>query len=306
MNKFELMNVVTVSTLSPENKNLLMELILRSDLEGVSFPSVQRLCQARSMKHEKNFKGVESYLPGLVTKQKKGRRNWYYLNESAILALGDQKVVIKHTAPLGTTMTPAKTEVTPPKTGDTPYRTDETPYEEGDTFDGGENGSHVEFHEPYEEVHDPYEEVHDPYEEVHDPYEEGLDPYEEAHDRCQEEDVPDFGGANSSLDNTMNSSENNTSVVANAPTVMNPLVKELEENSHTLTINPPSILSGKTSERSPDSDGKSKCYPSLGGVYLPLAWSRDDVDKYRRYVRRLGKTHDEAVQQTEEDRLDLW
>lgn len=97
MNKFDLINKVLVSTLRPEDKTLLVELIMRADDKGECFPSVERLCQSRSMKHEKNFKGADAYLPGLVSKVKVGRKNRYYLNVDAILALDAFDVVIKHT-----------------------------------------------------------------------------------------------------------------------------------------------------------------------------------------------------------------
>lgn len=100
MNKFELINVVTLSDLRQENKPLLTELIMRSDDDGLSWPSVERLCKARGIKHEKNFKGADVYLPGLVTKiknSKNARKNAYIINVPAILDLAPAEVVIKHT-----------------------------------------------------------------------------------------------------------------------------------------------------------------------------------------------------------------
>lgn len=126
MNKFELINVVTLSDLKQENKPLLTELIMRSDDEGLSWPSVERLCKARGIKHEKNFKGADVYLPGLVTKVKRGRKNNYVLNVPAILALDRHHVVIKHTD------TPAVEGVNTPAVADnTPALADNTPAAEG-------------------------------------------------------------------------------------------------------------------------------------------------------------------------------
>jgi len=65
MNKFVLMNRVLTSILKPEDKVLLVELILRSDDTGECYPSVERLCQVRGIRHEKNFRGAEVYLTGL-------------------------------------------------------------------------------------------------------------------------------------------------------------------------------------------------------------------------------------------------
>lgn len=113
MKKLELMNKVLTSTLNADDKALLSELLLRADDQLECFPSVERLCQVRGMKHEKNFKGVEHYLPGLVTKQKRGRRNFYTLNGKAIAALPQFKVSIKHTPALGGVNTPAVADDTP-------------------------------------------------------------------------------------------------------------------------------------------------------------------------------------------------
>ena len=97
MNKFDLLNVVTVSDLGASDKALLTELILRADENGYSWPSVERLCMARGIKYEKNFKGADYYLPGLVTKAKRGRRMTYTINDEAIMALGKSEVLLKHT-----------------------------------------------------------------------------------------------------------------------------------------------------------------------------------------------------------------
>lgn len=143
MNKFDMMNVVQVSTLAAQDKSLLTELILRSDESGESFPSVQRLCMARGMKHEKNFKGADVYLEGLVTKVKRGRKNYYRLNETAILALESAQVVIKHT--------PSRADNTPATEDNTPALADNTPDDEGanssmnTSRDSSEDSSRVRF-----------------------------------------------------------------------------------------------------------------------------------------------------------------
>ena len=96
-NKLELITIVLLSHLAPEDKTLLIELLMRSDDNWYSWPSVQRLCQARGIKFEKNFKGADHYLPDLVKVVKKGRRNTYTLDADAIAALQPAAVVIKHT-----------------------------------------------------------------------------------------------------------------------------------------------------------------------------------------------------------------
>src|SRR3954451_14118941 len=100
INKFDVMSHVVRTTLNADDKALLVELIIRSDDNWFSWPSVQRLCQVRGIKHEKNFKGVDAYLPGLVTKVKRGRKNTYTLNVPAIMALPLFEVHIKHTPPI--------------------------------------------------------------------------------------------------------------------------------------------------------------------------------------------------------------
>lgn len=143
MNKFELMNKVTISRLAPGDKVLLIELILRWNTEtGQLNPSVERLCKARGIKHEKNFKGVETYLEGLVTKEKRGRKNYYQLNIEAIGCLEPLEVTIKHTPALegvSSKEVPANTD-TPADEGvyypaaegvNTPAGADNTPAVEG-------------------------------------------------------------------------------------------------------------------------------------------------------------------------------
>ena len=120
MNKFDLINATTVSDLSAQDKSLLIELIMRADDAGVCWPSVQRLCMARGIKHEKNFKGADVYLAGLVTKSKRGRKNTYHLNPEAILALGRQEVVIKHTPAATGSNTPAATVAVPAPADNSP------------------------------------------------------------------------------------------------------------------------------------------------------------------------------------------
>lgn len=101
----------------------MIELITRADDEWKCWPSVERLCKVRGIKHEKNFKGADYYLPGLVTKIKKGRKNVYYINTPALEGLSEATVSIKHTAPK--TDTPALEGV------NTPAVADNTPAVEG-------------------------------------------------------------------------------------------------------------------------------------------------------------------------------
>lgn len=98
-NKFDLLHKVLNSNLSVANKPLLISLILLADDDsGVAWPSVERLCRARGIQHEKNFRGVENYLPGLVTVTRRGRGgNHYRLNIAAIESLTPQDVHLKHT-----------------------------------------------------------------------------------------------------------------------------------------------------------------------------------------------------------------
>lgn len=130
MNKFDLMSKVTVGDLTKEQKLLLIELILRADDDGVSWPSVQRLCQVLGITHEKNFKGVEHYLEGYVTKGKRGRKNFYTLNTPAVEGVSVADVTIKHTPPLNDA--PAVEGANTPAVADnTPALADNTPAVEG-------------------------------------------------------------------------------------------------------------------------------------------------------------------------------
>ena len=72
---------------------------MRADENGQSWPSVQRLCMARGIKHEKNFKGADYYLPRLVSKIRRGRKNFYTIDAAAIESLPKQVVILKHTPP---------------------------------------------------------------------------------------------------------------------------------------------------------------------------------------------------------------
>ena len=147
MNKFELLSKVAVSQLAAEDKMLLTELIIRADDKGECFPSVQRLCQVRGIRHEKNFKGVDTYLPGLVTTERRGRKNYYILNTPAIEGLLPLEVDIKHTPAVEGVLaevdtpasegvleldTPALEDNTPAVEGvNTPAVADNTPAQEG-------------------------------------------------------------------------------------------------------------------------------------------------------------------------------
>lgn len=99
LNKFDLFHVVLNSALSAPDKTLLISLILHTGVDtGESWPSVERLCRARGIDNEKNFKGVARYLPDLVTVTRRGRRgNLYTLCVPAIQSLPQAPVVLKHT-----------------------------------------------------------------------------------------------------------------------------------------------------------------------------------------------------------------
>ncbi|MEU8869315.1 hypothetical protein [Streptomyces umbrinus] len=125
-NKFDLINTITISELRPEDKVLLIELVMRWDKEtGQLNPSVERLAKARGIKHAKNFKGADAYLPGLVTKQKVGRKNHYTLNVPGIINLAAGKVNLSHYTPAPntpategvSTNTPAPADNTPSTAG---------------------------------------------------------------------------------------------------------------------------------------------------------------------------------------------
>lgn len=135
MNKFDLINKVLMSDLQAEDKCLLIELITRSDDNGKSWPSVQRLCKARGIRYTKNFKGADHYLPGLVTKTKQGRKNVYVINTPAVAGLSEVEVTIKHTPALegvSAVNTPSRPDNTPAVEGsNTPAVADNTPSTEG-------------------------------------------------------------------------------------------------------------------------------------------------------------------------------
>lgn len=129
--KLGLINTVLRSQLASEDKTLLVELLMRSDGDWYSWPSVQRLCQARGMKFEKNFKGADKYLPGLVVVEKKGRKNTYRLNAEGIAALEPAEVIIKHT-PATTGEAPAQEgENNPSVADDVPAVAEKNPSEGG-------------------------------------------------------------------------------------------------------------------------------------------------------------------------------
>lgn len=124
MNKFDLINKVLVSTLQEDDKLLLLELIVRTNHEQQGtwdcWPSVQRLCQVRGIKYEKNFKGADFYLPGLVTKRKSCRKNVYTVDVDAIMALPAFEVTIKHTPAVEGANTPALADNAPAVAENTP------------------------------------------------------------------------------------------------------------------------------------------------------------------------------------------
>lgn len=115
-NKWDLIDKVLGSTLGEDNKLLLIELVRRCNYEEHRnwdcWPSVQRLAQVRGMKNERHFKGVDVYLPGLVDKRKRGRKNVYTVNPEAIMELEQFETIIKHT-PAPAVNTPALEANTP-------------------------------------------------------------------------------------------------------------------------------------------------------------------------------------------------
>lgn len=136
VNKFDLMHVILGSTLKPENKVLLITMVLlHNEKFGAAWPSVERLCQARSMSHEKNFLGVEHYLPGLVKVTKRGRRgNHYVVDVPAVMALPQHVVTLKHTAPpssIEKQIVPAQAEEVPSVADLVPDATEDDPSSEG-------------------------------------------------------------------------------------------------------------------------------------------------------------------------------
>jgi len=125
-NKFDLLNRITISDLKAEDKVLAIELVLRlNTTTGQLNPSVERLAKARGIKHAKNFKGADAYLPGLVTKQKVGRKNHYTLNVQEIMNLAEGEVNLSHYTPAPntpategvSTNTPAPADNTPSTAG---------------------------------------------------------------------------------------------------------------------------------------------------------------------------------------------
>lgn len=129
-NKFDANNKVLLSVMKPEDKALLIELLMRCDADWFCYPSVQRLCQARGIKHEKNFKGAEAYLPGLVRSEKQGRKKVYYVDIEAIMRLADAEVVIKHT-PRVAAVAPAQPADVPVTAEHAPGTAENVPCEEG-------------------------------------------------------------------------------------------------------------------------------------------------------------------------------
>lgn len=93
MNKFDLLNIVTVSNLKDKPKILLMELLLRSNASWQCYPGTKRLAQACGIKNTRHFPGVEAMLPGLVSHtgwQQHSEHGWtkkYTLDVEAIAAL---------------------------------------------------------------------------------------------------------------------------------------------------------------------------------------------------------------------------
>ncbi|MFF0808836.1 hypothetical protein [Streptomyces albogriseolus] len=119
MNKFDLINVVLTSNLKADDKCLLIELIVRSDENWESYPGVKRLCKVRGIKHQKNFKGVQAYIPEYVSITKRGRKNYYVLDVEAIAALEEPELVVKETPSLAAN-SPSVADNTPAVADDSP------------------------------------------------------------------------------------------------------------------------------------------------------------------------------------------
>ncbi|MGA5053115.1 hypothetical protein ACPCAK_19215 [Streptomyces cellulosae] len=113
MNKFDLINTVLTSNLKADDKCLLIELIVRSDENWESYPGVKRLCKVRGIKHQKNFKGVQVYLPDYVSVTKRGRKNFYVLDVEAIAALEEPELIVKETPSTAGVNSPATADNTP-------------------------------------------------------------------------------------------------------------------------------------------------------------------------------------------------
>ncbi|MFD8067913.1 hypothetical protein [Streptomyces parvulus] len=113
MNKFDLINTVLTSNLKADDKCLLIELIVRSDESWESYPGVKRLCKVRGIKHQKNFKGVQVYLPDYVSVTKRGRKNFYVLDVEAIAALEEPELIVKETPSTAGVNSPATADNTP-------------------------------------------------------------------------------------------------------------------------------------------------------------------------------------------------
>ena len=93
-NKAKMINHVLISNLDAKAKVLVVELIMRRNPQtGQLDPGVARLCMARGIKDTKNWKGLDTYLPGLVTVHRTpGKKNSYSLNDEAIMALPEAEV----------------------------------------------------------------------------------------------------------------------------------------------------------------------------------------------------------------------
>ncbi len=116
--KFTMINHVLISNLDAKAKVLAVELIMRRNPETKQLnPGVARLCKARGIKDTKNFKGLDTYLPGLVTVHRTpGKKNSYSLNDEAIMALPEAEVKLSgnnFSNPPSNEGYPASTETVP-------------------------------------------------------------------------------------------------------------------------------------------------------------------------------------------------
>lgn len=139
MDKFQRMDKVNLSDLDPRDKVLLNYLIQRADEQGLCWPYVETLCRVRGIKHTKNFKGAEVYLPEFVSVTKVGRKKFYVVDFAAVEALGEASVEVKQTP--YKPHTPSTAGVHTPSTEGvhTPSPADDTPSGEGANNSSVEN-----------------------------------------------------------------------------------------------------------------------------------------------------------------------
>jgi hypothetical protein len=115
-NKFELMHVVWNSDLKAAQKNLLNYLLALADANGECFPNTDQVAKVCGVKNQRRLTPVVDQLPGLVSVNKKGRKNYYKVDLAAVMALEEKQVVLKVTPPTGANTPPVGAN-TPPNGG---------------------------------------------------------------------------------------------------------------------------------------------------------------------------------------------